>query len=109
LQIEQWLGDRHKEVAMYAPLKLALVVVEALMAAVLLGIGWIIQQHISTTQVYILGAGVVVVAYGAMVVWAQSNEAEVEDERGELRLVSRDGDVSIYRWIVTGQEAASDR
>jgi hypothetical protein len=94
---------------MYAPLKLALVVVEALMAAVLLGIGWIIQQHISTTQVYILGAGVVVVAYGAMVVWAQSNEAEVEDERGELRLVSRDGDVSIYRWTVIGHETASDR
>ena len=94
---------------MYAPLKLALVVLNALIAVLLLGIGWVIQQHISTTQIYILGAGVVVVVYGAMVVWVQSNEPIIEDERGELNLVSRDGDVSIYRWIVTGQEPASDR
>lgn len=93
---------------MYAPLKLALVVLNALIAALLLGMGWIIQQHISTTQVYILGAGVVVVVYGAMVVWVQSNEPVVEDERGELSLVSRDGDVSIYKWTVIGQETASD-
>jgi hypothetical protein len=90
---------------MQAQFKLALVVVDALIALVLLWMAWLIHQQINTAQLHILGAGIALVAYVAMAAWARSDGAVAQDDkRGQLNLVSREGDISVYSWTSLDQE-----
>ena len=89
---------------MQAQFKLAMVVVDALTMALLLWMAWLIHQQISTAQLHILGASVALVAYVAMAAWARSDEAVTTQNPGQLRLVSREGDISVYSWTALDQE-----
>lgn len=90
---------------MQAQFKLALVVVDTLIAIVLVWMVWLIHQQISTAQLHILGAGGALVAYIAMAAWARSDGAVAKDDkRGQLHLVSHEGDISVYAWTSLDQE-----
>ncbi|HYF63453.1 MAG TPA: hypothetical protein VD886_11610 [Herpetosiphonaceae bacterium] len=89
---------------MHAPFKLAMVVVDVLLATALLGLAWLAFRHISITQLHVLGAGVALVAYVAMAAWARSDGAVAADEGGRLSLVSREGDISVYHWTALDRD-----